>query len=103
MFIENAVETAKIAVDSCYVLRQFLTPLPSIDFREIRGLAGIYVGNLNQHPNIDNDLFKVEKRRKWSPNLPSQRLMLKSIKKCIGAHYLSVHKHSGRVVQQDCL
>ena len=34
----NAVETAKIAVDSCYVLRQFLTPLPSIDFREIRGL-----------------------------------------------------------------
>jgi hypothetical protein len=38
MFIENAVETAKIAVDSCYVLRQFLTPLPSINFREIRGL-----------------------------------------------------------------
>ena len=36
----NAVETAKIAVDSCYVLRQFLTPLPSIDFREIRGLLG---------------------------------------------------------------
>jgi hypothetical protein len=34
------VETAKIAVDSCYVLRQFLTPLPSIDFREIRGLVG---------------------------------------------------------------
>ena len=32
------METAKIAVDSCYVLRQFLTPLPSIDFREIRGL-----------------------------------------------------------------
>ena len=31
------METAKIAVDSCYVLRQFLTPLPSIDFREIRG------------------------------------------------------------------
>jgi hypothetical protein len=26
-------------VDSCYVLRQFLTPLPSIDFREIRGLV----------------------------------------------------------------
>ena len=37
--LENAVETAKIAVDSCYVLRQFLTPLPSIDFREIRGLV----------------------------------------------------------------
>jgi hypothetical protein len=37
--LKNAVETAKIAVDSCYVLRQFLTPLPSIDFREIRGLA----------------------------------------------------------------
>ena len=36
--LKNAVETAKIAVDSCYVLRQFLTPLPSIDFREIRGL-----------------------------------------------------------------
>jgi hypothetical protein len=35
---KNAVETAKIAVDSSYVLRQFLTPLPSIDFREIRGL-----------------------------------------------------------------
>jgi hypothetical protein len=36
--LKNAVETAKIAVDSCYVLRQFLTQLPSIDFREIRGL-----------------------------------------------------------------
>jgi hypothetical protein len=36
--LKNAVETTKIAVDSCYVLRQFLTPLPSIDFREIRGL-----------------------------------------------------------------
>ena len=35
--LKNAVETAKIAVDSSYVLRQFLTPLPSIDFREIRG------------------------------------------------------------------
>jgi hypothetical protein len=34
----NAVETAKIVVDSCYVQQQFLTPLPSIDFREIRGL-----------------------------------------------------------------
>ena len=32
------METAKIAVDSCYVLRQLLTPLPSIDFREIRDL-----------------------------------------------------------------
>jgi hypothetical protein len=38
--LKNAVETAKIAVDSCYVLRQFLTPLPSIDFREMRGLLG---------------------------------------------------------------
>jgi hypothetical protein len=38
--LKNAVETAKIAVDSCYVLRQFLTPLPLIDFREIRGLLG---------------------------------------------------------------
>ena len=36
--LKNAVETANIAVDSCYVLRQFLTSLPSIDFREIRGL-----------------------------------------------------------------
>jgi hypothetical protein len=36
--LKNAVETAKIAVDSCYVPRQFLMPLPSIDFREIRGL-----------------------------------------------------------------
>jgi hypothetical protein len=35
---KNAVETAKIAVDSCYILRQFLTPLPSNDFREIQGL-----------------------------------------------------------------
>jgi hypothetical protein len=40
-FWKNAVETAKIAVDSCNVLRQFLTPLPSIDFREIRGLYRI--------------------------------------------------------------
>ena len=38
---KNAVETAKIAVDSCYVTRQFLTPLPSIDFREIRGLVPV--------------------------------------------------------------
>ena len=38
--LKNAVETVKITVDSCYVLRQFLTPLPSIDFREIRGLVG---------------------------------------------------------------
>ena len=37
--LKNAVETAKIAVDSCYVLRQFLTPLPLNDFREIRGLV----------------------------------------------------------------
>ena len=28
---------------------------------------------------INDDLFKVEKRRKWSPNLPSQRLMLKAL------------------------
>jgi hypothetical protein len=33
------METAKIAVDSCYVLWQFLMPLPSIDFREIQGLV----------------------------------------------------------------
>jgi hypothetical protein len=36
--LKNPVENVKIAVDSCYVLRQFLTPLQSIDFREIRGL-----------------------------------------------------------------
>ena len=41
--LKNAVETAKIAVDSCYVLRQFLTSLPSIDFREIRGLVLIII------------------------------------------------------------
>ena len=40
--LKNAVETSKIAVDSCYVLRQFLTPLPSIDFMEIRGLMYMY-------------------------------------------------------------
>jgi hypothetical protein len=34
------METVKIAVDRCYVLRQFLSPLPWIDFREIRGLIG---------------------------------------------------------------
>ena len=39
------METAKIAVDSCYVLRQFLTPLPSIDFREIRGLVPLLLSN----------------------------------------------------------
>ena len=38
---KNAVETSKIAVDSCYVLQQFLTPLPSIDFWEIRGLLRV--------------------------------------------------------------
>jgi hypothetical protein len=53
--LKNAVETAKIAVDSFYVLRQFLTPLPSIDFREIRGLfcahqhVGIGVGTYIRH------------------------------------------------------
>ena len=53
--LKNAVETAKIAVDSCYVLRQFLTPLPLIDFREIRGL------------------MHTSRRRLWpvlSPNFP---------------------------------
>jgi hypothetical protein len=43
--LKNAVETAKIAVDSCYVLLQFLTPLPSIDFREIRGLVPLLLSN----------------------------------------------------------
>jgi hypothetical protein len=36
--LKNALKTAKIAIDSCYIPRQFLTPLPSIDFREIRGM-----------------------------------------------------------------
>jgi hypothetical protein len=44
--LKNAVETDKIAVDSCYVLRQFLTPLPLIDFREIRGLKPVNHGSL---------------------------------------------------------
>jgi hypothetical protein len=59
--LKNAVETAKIAVDSCYVPRQFLTPLPSIDFREIRGLvqttgsacyhvAFVVIKQYDQHP-----------------------------------------------------
>jgi hypothetical protein len=43
--LKNAVETAKIAVDSCYVIRQFLTSLPSIDFREIRGLVPRHIHN----------------------------------------------------------
>jgi hypothetical protein len=44
------VETAKTAVDSCYVIRQFLTPSPSIDFREIRGLDdGVYIGTVLGH------------------------------------------------------
>ena len=49
--LKNAMETVKIAVDSCYVLRQFLTPLPSIDFREIRGLEWRYLPNAS--PEID--------------------------------------------------
>jgi hypothetical protein len=48
--LKNAVETAKIAVDSCYVPRQFLTPLPSIDFREIRGLPGAVAKNATIDP-----------------------------------------------------
>jgi hypothetical protein len=53
--LKNTVETAKIAVDSCYVLRQFLTPLPSINFREIRGLSSTsltsYLWNIDQFEN----------------------------------------------------
>ena len=49
--LKNAVETAKIAVDSCYVLWQFLTPLPSIDFREIRGLEGVWT--FLERPNVN--------------------------------------------------
>jgi hypothetical protein len=50
--LKNAVETAKIAVDSCYVLRQFLTSLPSIDFREIRGLPSTIIKHLDEHKHI---------------------------------------------------
>ena len=46
--LKNAVETVKIAVDRCYILRQFLTPLPSIDFREIRGLVLTLIANYVQ-------------------------------------------------------
>ena len=52
--LKNAVETTKIAVDSCYVLRQFLTPLPSIDFREIRGLL---------ETNVPSRQTKAKKRQ----------------------------------------
>jgi hypothetical protein len=52
--LKNAVETAKIAVDSCYVLRQFLTPLPPIDFREIRGLfQRLYSAAIVTQDNLD--------------------------------------------------
>ena len=40
--LKNAMETAKIAVDSCYVLRQFLTPMPLIDFRKFEAW-GAYI------------------------------------------------------------
>jgi hypothetical protein len=56
--LKNAVETAKIAVDSCYVLRQFLTPFPSIDFREIRGLTGTEF----------DLLFVLQSEYLWDPN-----------------------------------
>ena len=52
--LKNAVETAKIAVDSRYVLRQFLTSLPSIDFREIRGLLIILSCIIILHPYNNN-------------------------------------------------
>jgi hypothetical protein len=48
--LKNAVETTNIAVDSCYVLRQFLTSLPSIDFREIRGLVNSSLRRLRMPP-----------------------------------------------------
>jgi hypothetical protein len=40
----------------------------------------------------DNDLFKVEKRRKWSPNLPSQRLMLKALH-MLYYNYIYIYKN----------
>jgi hypothetical protein len=46
--LKNALETVKIAVDRCYILRRFLTPLPSIDFREIRGLVLTLIANYVQ-------------------------------------------------------
>jgi hypothetical protein len=55
--LKNAVETVKIAVDNCYVLLQFLTPLPSIDFREIRGLME---NNINIPLNLRNSTFRAK-------------------------------------------
>ena len=49
------METVNIAVDSCYVLQQFLTPLPSIDFREIRGLVVSDI-RYNTDANVVNGL-----------------------------------------------
>jgi hypothetical protein len=64
-----AVETVKIAVDSCYVLRQFLTPLPSIDFRESWGLGLTNVYKLpldNFHVQYPfNAIYPPLERRRW--------------------------------------
>jgi hypothetical protein len=57
---KDAVETAKIAVDRCYVLRQFLTPLPSIDFREIQGLFRRYFWSVNSSPKSGGKMAEIE-------------------------------------------
>ena len=41
--LKNAVETAKIAVDSCYVLRQFLTSLIAVDWFQGNSRPAIYM------------------------------------------------------------
>jgi hypothetical protein len=60
--LKNAVETVKIAVDSCYVLRQFLTQLLSIDFREIRRLLQLQLQDslfLLTWPEITDIIYSI--------------------------------------------
>ena len=71
--LKNAVETAKIAVDSCYVLRQFLTSLPSIDFREIRGL----VRRVDSYPS---DNLKLIRRK---PDFPEISYLYQSLRQLL--------------------
>ena len=60
--LKNAMETVKIAIDSCYVLRQFLTPLLSIDFREIQGLLQLQLQDslfLLTWPEITDIIYSI--------------------------------------------